>query len=304
MMENDPGRKKALGRGLKALLGEEPPDSPRSPAASTVTELPVDSIIPSALQPRKTIDPDSLTELCDSIKKQGVVQPVVVREIDGKYELIVGERRWRASRMAGLQNIPAIVRHGVDDQESLALALIENILREDLNPIEEAEGYQSLIQEFDLTQIELSEQLGRNRSTIANSLRLLALPSEIQDSLREGRLSVGHAKVLLGIKDEDLLRQVFHHVLKKHLTVRATEKLIRKLSRPQSQTAAGIAERGQISGTDRTTDPHVRAVEEDLQRLLGTKVTIRRQGKGGEIVVEFYSDSDLNRIVSLLDETL
>ena len=301
--------KPALGRGLGALLGGNPVAKPPLPAAiphdlsatpsaaearERVQRVPLERIVPCPFQPRKDFPPETLRELADSIKEQGIVQPLIVRERNGHLELIAGERRWRAAQLLGLAEVPVILRQA-DDRAVLELALIENLQRENLNPIEEAQGYAQLIEHFQLTQEDVSTKVGKSRAAVANALRLLKLSSETQGYLREGRLSVGHAKVILGLADDTLQKQAVNRILRDGLNVRQTEALVEHLQARASLPAnkAGIP-------TTAPKDTHVANVENRVRERLGTKVNLRyAQGKGA-LEIAFYSDADLERILQIL----
>ena len=301
--------KPALGRGLGALLGESPvartpvpaPPATAAPDAASVADareqvqrVPLERIRPCPLQPRKDFSPETLRELADSIKEQGIVQPLIVRERDGHLELIAGERRWRAAQLLGLAEVPVIVRHA-EDRAVLELALIENLQRENLNPIEEAHGYAQLVEQFQLTQEEVATKVGKSRAVVANALRLLKLPPSIQASIREGRLSVGHAKVILGLANEKHQRLAAERILKEGLNVRQTEGLVARL---QARAAGTFPKPGQI--TPLTRDAHVASLESQLRERLGTKVHLRyAQGKGA-LEISFFSDAELERILQVL----
>ncbi|MCS7049076.1 MAG: ParB/RepB/Spo0J family partition protein [Verrucomicrobiae bacterium] len=271
------------------------PVSPLRPAGTLVQQIALDRIEPNRLQPRMTFDETSLRELADSIRQRGVMQPVLVRPLDGvagRYELIAGERRWRAAREAGLTMVPALVRI-VSDEEALELALIENLQREDLNPIEEARAYRQLTTQFRLTQEQVAEKVGRSRAAVANAMRLLELPEEVQSWVANGQLSVGHAKAILGLSIAEEQRLVAQRVLREGLTVRETERLVEQLkgqtSRPGRLGAVTVA------------DPHVKAIEERLRDRLSTAVRVRHTKAGkGRIVIEYYNNEDLARLLSLL----
>ena len=299
----------ALGRGLGALLGESPIAKPPVPAP-TLTTVPeaasatdarehvqrvaLDRIRPCPFQPRKDFSPETLRELADSIKEQGIVQPLIVRERGGQLELIAGERRWRAAQLLGLAEVPVIVRQA-DDRAVLELALIENLQRENLNPIEEAQGYAQLIEQFQLKQEEAAAKVGKSRAVVANALRLLKLPAAIQTSIREGRLSVGHAKVILGLASEKHQKLAFERILKEGLNVRQTEGLVARL---QAREGGTVAKPGQV--TLLTRDAHVANIESKLRELLGTRVHLRyAQGKGA-LEITFFSDAELERILGIL----
>ena len=304
--------KPALGRGLGALLGNSPiatppvsaPVSsiiPGAPAASDpherVQRVALDRIRPCPFQPRKDFSPETLRELADSIKEQGIVQPLIVRERDGHLELIAGERRWRAAQLLGLAEVPVILRQA-DDRAVLELALIENLQRENLNPIEEAHGYAQLIEQFQLKQEEVATKVGKSRAVVANALRLLKLPPSIQTSIREGRLSVGHAKVILGLASEKHQKLAFERILKEGLNVRQTEGLVARL---QAREAGTVTRPGVI--TPLTRDAHVASLENQLRERLGTKVHLRYvQGKGA-LEITFFSDAELERILGILGIT-
>ncbi len=303
--------KPALGRGLGALLGGAPaigkPDSPAilPPTLLTASPAPVvdprervqrvalDRIRPCPLQPRKDFAPEALRELADSIREQGIVQPLIVREQSGHLELIAGERRWRAARLLQLTEVPVIVRQA-DDRAVLELALIENLQRENLNPIEEAQGYSQLIGQFQLTQEEVALKVGKSRAQVANALRLLKLPSALQAYVREGRLSVGHAKVILGLNGEKQQQLAAERIIKDGLNVRQTEGLVAKLQ------SRGTGPSKPAALTPLTQDAHVSHLENRLRERLGTKVQLRyHQGKGA-LEISFFSDAELERILQLL----
>lgn len=280
--------RKALGRGLGALLSSD----------STIdlgpepTEVEVDLIIPGPMQPRTHFDEGSLEGLADSIRSHGIVQPLLVRRQGERYELVAGERRWRAARLAGLSKVPVVIKD-VPDQDLLEIALIENIQRENLNPIEEAQAYKRLIENVGLTQEALAARVGRDRSYITNYLRLLKLPEDLQQLVVEGRLSTGHARTILGLPQVDLQRRIARQVIDGGLSVRATEHLVRK------------AVEGTPAKTASTVDPNIRAAETKLRRALGTQVRIvQLRGEGpGKIEISFFSNQDLDRIYNLLLST-
>jgi ParB family chromosome partitioning protein len=305
--------KPALGRGLGALLGESPIATPPVPAPVSTTvpgaaaaatdprervqRVALDRIRPCPFQPRKDFSPETLRELADSIREQGIVQPLIVRERDGRLELIAGERRWRAAQLLGLAEIPVILREA-DDRAVLELSLIENLQRENLNPIEEAQGYAQLIEQFQLKQEEAATKVGKSRAVVANALRLLKLPPAIQTSIREGRLSVGHAKVILGLASEKHQRLAAEHILKEGLNVRQTEGLVARL---QAREAGAVARPGPIAPL--TRDAHVANLENQLRERLGTKVHLRYAHGRGALEVAFFSDAELERILQILGVT-
>lgn len=258
----------------------------------------INSIRLNPRQPRKSFDKDKLDELADSIREHGVIEPVIVRPTDdGVYELVAGERRFRATVLAGLQSIPAVVRV-VDDRQSLELALIENLQREDIGPIECAEAYRRLMDEFGLTQEQIAERVGKNRSTIANTLRLLNLPPEILESLSKGEITEGHARALLSVNDTREQLSLWKNVVSHGLSVRETERLSRT---PRASRTSKTSSVSRATGRQRHTDPYLADVEDKLRRYLGTKVSITRADSNtGKIEIEFYDDDDLMRILDLI----
>jgi len=303
--------KPALGRGLGALLGSSPvtkapvpaavptaSPQPSQPAAEDardkVQKVALERIVPCPFQPRKDFSAEALRELADSIKEQGIVQPLIVRETNGHLELIAGERRWRAAQLAGLAEVPVILRQA-DDRAVLELALIENLQRENLNPIEEAHGYAQLIEQFQLTQEEVAIKVGKSRAVVTNAIRLLKLTPELQGYLRDGRLSVGHAKVILGLPGEKQQKLVAGRILKDGLNVRQTETLVahvQSLERDTSTKSAPLS--------PQSRDTHVASLESQLRERLGTKVQLRyAQGKGA-VEISFFSDAELERILQIL----
>jgi len=283
--------KRRLGRGLDALLSEDYEEEPAGEGGG-VRDLPLDMIRPGAFQPRQHMDEAALNELAESIRTQGIVQPVLVRaaEASGDYELIAGERRWRAAQIAGLDTIPAMVRELSDDQ-ALEIALIENIQREELTPVEEARAFERLTQEFGLTHDALAEAVGRKRTTISNTLRLLRLPREVQQALDEGSLRMGHARALLALEGDDRLGEVAHEVVKKGLSVRATEDRVRK--------AAKELETGEATpkAAANRKDPDVERLEQDLAERLGARVRITQRKSRGRLEIEYASLEELEGIV-------
>lgn len=303
--------KPALGRGLGALLGgaaaartpealrparEASPDpSLAVEARERVQQVPLQRIQPSPFQPRKDFPDEALRELADSIQEQGVVQPLIVRTRPDHLELIAGERRWRAAHLAGLDTVPVIVREATD-HEALELALIENLQRENLNPIEEALGYRQLIEQFQLRQEDAARKVGKSRVVVANALRLLKLPDELQAYVRNGQLSVGHAKVILGLTTPDEQKLAADRVIRDTLNVRQTEDLVARFLAGPTVPDAGKS--GARNGTVR--DVHVVALETRVQERLGTKVHLRyRQGRGA-LEIRFFSDEDLDRVLGIL----
>ncbi len=276
-------QRKALGRGLSALLGTPDLETPES-----LREIDIDRILPNSHQPRKNFDEAALNELTDSIREHGVVQPVVVRPLDdGFFQLIAGERRWRASQRAGLYRIPAVIREA-GEHDALELALIENLQREDLNPIEEAQAYERLISDFGLTQEDVARRVGKNRATIANMLRLLRLPTEVQQWLRENRLTTGHAKALLSLSDLNAILDSARKIIQGNYSVRQAEMLVSRYT-----TDGGLKEDAVAAETE---DPNVKAAIHALEQVLGTKVTVHESGGKGKIEIHFFSLEEMNRM--------
>ena len=273
-------QRKALGRGLEALIpGADP---------SGAIQVPIEEVAPGKLQPRRSIDDAKLNELAASIKVHGVLSPIILRREGGRLEVVAGERRLRAARMAGLGSIPAVVKE-LSSGQALEVALVENLQREDLNPIERAEAYLRLQEEFGLTQEEVAKRLGRERSSVTNALRLLKLPKQVRADLVTGALSEGHARALLGLERATDQLKAREEAIRLGLSVRATEALVRRMKRP------GSPKRRRQAG-----EPSVRAAEDALRQALGTKVRISRRGAGGTIEVEFYSMEDLDRIYEVI----
>jgi len=276
--------RKALGKGIGALIPERGPGS-----KSEIIYVQTEQIRPNPFQPREDFDLNTIEELAQSIKEKGVIQPLLVRNKGDYYELIAGERRLRACNSLGIKEIPIIVKD-VDDKDSLEYALIENIQREGLNPIEEAHAYQHLIDKFQVTQEKISEGLGKARTTIANTLRLLKLPHEIQEEMKKGRISFAHGRALLEIEDENRQRRLTQEVISKGLSVRELENLI-KAQRPK-----GLKRKG----AHPAREPYIAVLEEELQNFLSTKVRINKMKKRGHIFIEFYSQEDLERIAGVI----
>lgn len=269
--------KTALGKGLEALIPER---------GEEIVHLDIDRILPGKHQPRKSFRNESLQELADSIKEKGILQPVIVSRVgDGTFRLVTGERRWRAAALAGLKKIPTLIRD-VASKDSLEIALIENIQREDLNPMETADAFKRLMSDFNLTQEELSEKIGKDRATISNYLRLLKLPSEIKSLISTGALSIGHAKAILAIEGRDKQIEAARKIIKKDLSVREAEILTRRFAKPQKAKFH--------------KDPQIVSLEEKLIRSLGTKVRISHKGKKGKIEIEYYSLDELDRLLDIL----
>lgn len=279
-----------LGRGLDVLLGQSAAATPAVAAATGLTELPLETIVPNPQQPRAHFAPEELAELAASITRHGVLQPIVVARTAGGYELVAGHRRVLAARLAGKTSIPAVIRDDASDR--LELALVENIQRSDLNALEEARAYRLLMETYGLTQAQLGERVGRSQPTIANTLRALEAPQILQDALIDGRISEGHLRALLPLRQSQTAAGL-SEVLTKGLTVRQTEALVRRLSGKKGTHDGRIA---------RGVDPEVKARTADLRASLGTKVEIQRGRKGGRITIEFYSDDEFERLYELLTQ--
>ena len=280
--------RKALGRGLGALLSSDR----TLDLGAEPSEVDLNLIVPGPMQPRTNFDEAALESLAESIKTHGIVQPLLVRRQGEGFELIAGERRWRAAKLAGLTRVPVLVKD-IADQNLLEIALIENIQREDLNPIEEAQAYKRLIENVGLTQEALATRIGRDRSYITNYLRLLKLPPDLQQLVIEGRLSTGHARTILGLSHPDLQRRLARQVLEDQLSVRATEILVQKASADRAPRPPRVVQ---------NVDPNIRAAETKLRRALGTQVRIVQMGSEGRgrVEISFYNSLDLDRIYELL----
>ena len=278
-------RRPALGKGLSALI----PDVPE-PARSGPMEVDIDLLAPNPQQPRLNMDEGRLEELTASIKSNGIIQPILVRRTGNTYRIVAGERRWRAAQRAGLQRVPVVVRDIPEgDKQLLELALIENLQREGLNPVDEALAYQRLAEDFSLTQEQIAAAVGKDRSSVANFLRLLKLPEEVRADLASGALSTGHARALLALPDAAAQRHGAREIIARHLSVRETEALVKKLASPKSQSGA-------VRKPEPAADVHTRAAEDRIRFALGTKVRIVRRGQGGTVEIDFSSESELNRV--------
>lgn len=276
------GRRRGLGRGLGALI----------PGADAVTgdrttEIPLSRLTANPRQPRSSMDPQEFAGLVDSVKKHGVLQPIVVRPLNAGFEVVAGERRWRAAEAAGLKAVPAVVRM-LSDQEALELALVENLQREDLNPMERARAYRRLIEEFHLTQAQVADRVGKSQPSVANALRLLSLPSQIQVAVEAGRISEGHARAIVSLDSETAMLRLWERVERRGLSVRETESLVRSsISR-------------EIRPKPRSQDPQLRSLEQDLSRRFGTGVAIQGTRGRGILAFDYYSEEDLQRLLDLL----
>lgn len=277
-------KKTGLGKGLGALIPEN-----EEKIENAITEIKLTDIEPNDKQPRKEFDDTALSDLSESIKEHGVVQPIIVRKLGNGYQIIAGERRWRASRLAGLKTIPAIVKD-CTNLEVMELALIENLQREDLNSIEEAQAYKSLIEEYEMTQEDIAKKIGKSRPTIANSLRLLQLPSGIKDMIASGKISQGHARALLAIEGEKKQLEIAEKIIEQQLNVRQIEKLAKtekKREKPLEKEDLFLVE--------------IKQLEERLKEALGTKVTIQHKKDKGKIEIEYYSNEELDRIIEIME---
>lgn len=276
---------KALGKGLSALIPETEDFGAR---AVRFFQCPIEMIEPNPYQPRQTFEGEELEDLAKSVKEQGILTPLLVSKTEKGYRLIAGERRWRAAQKAGLARVPVVVRETTPVQ-SLELALIENIHRKDLNPIEEAMAYNRLLEDTGATQESLAARIGKDRATITNTLRLLKLPGSIQKDLMDGRISMGHARVLAGLKDALEQKAMRDEIIRKDLSVRQAEALVKKRSRSGA---------GKIR--ERARDPYLQSLADSLKSSLGTKVEIRKRGKQGSILIYFYSEEELDRLLEVL----
>lgn len=288
--------KQALGKGLGALIRKQ--ESAVHAADSTggqhVRHVPHERVVPSPLQPRATFIDAPLDELVESIRQHGVIQPLIVRPVNGKLELIAGERRWRASGKLGLPTVPVIEREA-SDRDVLEMALIENLQREDLNPMEEAGGYVRLAREFSMKQDEIAARVGKSRASVANAMRLLDLHPDVQLMVARAQVSVGHAKAVLALKDKEEQLLAVERILKQRLTVRATEKLVQAMVNGK---VSGPSQRGGVS--QEGSDPHIRALSNRLRERLATHVAIHHSAKKGRIEIEYYGNDDLQRLMELL----
>jgi len=299
--------KPALGRGLSALMSGQPAIPPAVPAPvapapapapdnrDRVQRVPLTKVRPSPLQPRKEFAPEALQELADSIREHGIIQPLIVRERGGFFELIAGERRWRAAQLLNLAEIPVLTREA-DDRQVLEQALIENLQRENLNALEEALGYAKLGEEFQLTQEQIAVKVGKSRAAVANATRLLKLPAAIQSYLRENRISVGHAKVILGLPDDHLQIIAAERAIKEALNVRQTEGLVAKLlARPPRMTGENTKPKVIVP-----VDSNIARIEEKMREKFGTKVQVKYAHGKGAVEISFFSDDELQRVLEVL----
>lgn len=274
-------KKTGLGKGMAALLPVVEEEG------KSYFSCPIEEIRPNRDQPRKTFSPEKLEELAASIREKGIIQPLVVRRMSEHYELVAGERRWRAAQKAGLREVPVVIQD-VSDDTALEMALIENIQREDLNAIEQAEAFHALIEKFNLSQEEMARRVGKDRSTVANSLRLLKLPDEIKNDILEDRLSMGHARALLALETHELMEKAREEIIRKRLSVRETENLVKRLKSKRTVRPRP------------TPGPELTAVLDNLKRRFMTRVAIRQTGRGGKIEISFSNADELTRIIDIL----
>ena len=280
---------RGLGRGLNALLSDEALTS-ATEGETVVKVVNINDVEPNYGQPRKKFDEEELQELSKSILEHGIIQPLIVKEKQGKYEMVAGERRYRAARMAGLNELPIIVKN-FSEQQTLEVALVENIQREDLNPMELASAYNLLMEQFDLNQDEVADKVGKSRPAVANILRLLKLTPYVQEKLRDNEISYGHARALLAIKDSKVQKQLTDLIIEKKLSVRDIEKYIQQMAQQKDKKK-----------TEKPSyNPFYREIQEDLQKLFGTKVSISKGAKKGKIEIEYYSDDELARIIQIIN---
>jgi len=280
-------KRMALGKGLGALLPEFGQTEPKA-----LLYCGIEEIIPNRSQPRKHFDESKLQELAESIKEKGILEPLVVRRTDQGYELIIGERRWRAAQKAGLREVPVIVREA-EGREALEISLIENLQREDLNPIEAAEAFKHLIEEFNISQEDLSKRMGKDRTTITNTLRLLKLPLEVRNQLLQNRITSGHARAILSLENRERQKELCALIVKKGLSVREAEAVAKRWSEKPKKTIPSVKRKGDL-------ESQLGSLQDSLRKYLGTKVKIAQKGKRGKIEIEYYSHEDLERIVEAI----
>jgi ParB family chromosome partitioning protein len=280
-------KRMALGKGLGALLPEF-----GQAELKTLLYCGIEEIIPNRSQPRKHFDESKLQELAESIKEKGILEPLIVRRTDQGYELIVGERRWRAAQKAGLKEVPVIVKE-VEGREVLEISLIENLQREDLNPIEAAEAFKHLIEEFNLSQEDLSKRIGKDRTTITNTLRLLKLPLEVRNQLLQNRITSGHARAILSLESKEKQKELCALIIKKGLSVREAESIAKRWAEKPKKSITPVKPRGDL-------ESQLSSLQDSMRKYLGTKVHITQKGKRGKIEIEYYSHEDLERIVEAI----
>ena len=281
-------KRNVLGKGLGALIPEQ-----KTGTGDRLRTIGIEEIVPNPYQPRQKFEAEKLETLAENIKEKGILQPLLVQRQGENYELIAGERRWRAAQLAGLKKVPVLVQENVTEIDSLSLALIENIHRKDLNPIEEAAAYNLLMKEFNLTQEEVSKIIGKDRATVANTVRLLNLPEEVQEMVSLNEIAAGHAKAILALEDKSKITEIARTIKQKGLSVRSTETLVNK-----------ILKEGESRKPVKSADPHIKKLQDELSRNFGTKVHIKTGRKKGKVEIEFYNPDDLQRIVDLLIGTV
>ncbi|NLK73590.1 MAG: ParB/RepB/Spo0J family partition protein [Clostridiales bacterium] len=280
---------KALGRGLEALFTDININENNNKELIT---LDINEISPNPNQPRKLFDSEKIDELAESIKAHGIIQPIIVKAVNSGYEIIAGERRWRAARKAGLKEVPCIIKD-IDEQSHMLFAIIENLQREDLNPIEEAKAFDSMLKEYNMTQEDIAKSVGKSRPYIANTLRLLKLPEEIQLLILENKITSGHARALINIEDKQKQKALVLEIIEKGLNVRQTEKAVE-----ENKTKGSKKNKSE----KRRTDPQIINIQEDLKRIFGTKVTINHRNRKGTVEIEYYSQEELERLIEMFKE--
>ena len=290
-------KKGGLGRGLEALIADAAPienvgeakeqSGEHEDSTDKVRYIKTFDIMPNANQPRKTFDEEKIQELANSILEHGVIQPIVLRKKDKGYEIVAGERRWRAAIKAGLSEVPCLIRE-LDDEQNMLLAIIENMQREDLNPIEEAEGLNQMIVTYGMTQEQVSKSVGKSRPYITNSLRLLKLPEYVLELISEGKISAAHGRTVITVEDDEVRKRICEQIVKEGLSVRETERLVDESGKPKRKPAKRIK------------NPNVSRVEEELKEVLGTKININQKGSKGKIEIEFFSKEELERLIDML----
>ncbi len=290
-------KKGGLGRGLEALIADAAPienvgaakeqSGEHEDSTDRVRYIKTFDIMPNANQPRKTFDEEKIQELANSILEHGVIQPIVLRKKDKGYEIVAGERRWRAAIKAGLSEVPCLIRE-LDDEQNMLLAIIENMQREDLNPIEEAEGLNQMIVTYGMTQEQVSKSVGKSRPYITNSIRLLKLPEYVRDLISEGKISAAHGRTVITVEDDEVRKRICEQIVKEGLSVRETERLVDEIGKPKRKPAKRIK------------NPNVSRVEEELKEVLGTKININQKGSKGKIEIEFFSKEELERLIDML----
>ncbi|MBS1271288.1 MAG: Stage 0 sporulation protein J [Candidatus Marinimicrobia bacterium] len=288
---------KRLGRGIGALIPED-----ADPAPGGIALISTDKIRPNPGQPRKEFEESGMRELEQSIAQKGVVQPVTVRKVGDEFELIVGERRWRASRNIDLEQIPAYILDVESDAEMMEYALIENVQRQDLNPMELAHAYNALVEQHGLSQEEVAQQVGKSRSAITNFIRLLNLPSNLQQSVKNREISAGHARTLLALDDKDLQEEVWNRIIEEELSVREVERIVQEIYSNGEKKQDAKSKPAPSSSAQSRKSPYLVEIEEQLQHRLGTKVSLKTKKEGGSIEIQYYSDDELERLLDLFEE--